>query len=84
MKGKVVKSNKDFKYAAITCEDGDILIVETLNGERFSTGDLVHTRGLGYADQGKMRNLSTGEEVGVLVQDVVKTVEEAIEQCRGR
>jgi hypothetical protein len=31
-----------------------------------------------------MRNIATGEEVEVLVQDVVSTVEEAARKCQGR
>ena len=84
MKGKVILSNKDFMFAAIACADGDILIVEALDGDRFSIGNDVNTRGLGYADQGRMQNLSTGEEVEVLVQDVVSSMEEAISKCQGR
>jgi hypothetical protein len=84
MKGKVIVSNKDFRFAAIASGDGDILIVEALDGDRFSIGNDVNTRGLGYADQGRMQNLSTGEEVEVLVQDVVSSMEEAISKCQGR
>lgn|GEM_PF-4532169 len=84
MKGKVVISNKDFVFAAIACEDRDILIVEALDGDRINLGDKFNTRGLGYADQGRMRNIATGEEVEVLVQDVVSTVEEAARKCQGR
>jgi len=50
MKGKVILSNKDFMFAAIACADGEILIVEALNGDRFSVGNGVNTRGLGYAE----------------------------------
>ena len=84
MKGKVVISNKDFKFAAIASGNGETLIVEALDGNRFSIGDEVNTGGLGYADQGSMRNLSTGEEVEVLVQDVVNSKEEAVLKCQGR
>ena len=84
MKGKVVISNKDFVFAAIACEDRDVLIVEALDGDRFTLGDNFNTRGLGYADQGRMRNISTGEEVEVLVQDVVSSVDEAVLKCQGR
>jgi hypothetical protein len=83
MKGKVLLSNKDFMFAAIACGDGDILIVEALDGNRFSIGDDVNTRELGYADQGRVRNVTTGEEVEVLVQDVVSSKEDAILKCQG-
>ena len=84
MKGKVILSNKDFMFAAIACADGEILIVEALDGDRFFIGHDVNTRGLGYADQGRMQNLSTGEEVEVLVQDVVSSKEDAVLKCQGR
>jgi hypothetical protein len=83
MKGKVIISNKDFMFAAIACGDGDILIVEALDGNRFSIGDNVNTRELDYADQGRMQKMSTGEEVEVLVQDVVSSKEDAILKCQG-
>jgi hypothetical protein len=41
----------------------------------------VNTRRLGYADQGRVRNISTGEEVEILVQDVVSSMEDAISKC---
>ena len=84
MKGKVVIPNQGFKFAAIACEDSDILVLEPLYGDSLSLGDNVNTRGLGYADQGCMRNITTGEEVEVLVQDIVSTMEEARRRCQVR
>jgi len=81
MKGVIVHINATRTAAVIACETEDYMVVEFKKPSRPSMGDHVDTQGLWFGEHGKIMNKTSGHQVEIEVQCIVRDFATAEREC---